>query len=178
MPKAGLLTASDSCTRRATRAADSLWIRSLDGDPEPRRLGPEHAAEWAADLSPDGRFIAYTSDASRRPEVYVRALDRSSGESRVDRRRVYPPLAPRRARALLLDENRRLMAVPVPSLDPPTFGSPQTLFAARVQEDSVRQYDVFPDGRRFILSRTLIEGQAPIWVVLAWTARLQNEPGR
>ena len=41
----------------------SLWISSLDGDLEPRRLGPEHATEWAADVTPDGRFIAYTSDA-------------------------------------------------------------------------------------------------------------------
>jgi len=77
-----------------------------------------------------------------------------------------------------IDENRRLMAVPVPSLDPPTFGSPQALFAARVQADSMRQYDVFPEGRRFILSRTLVEGREPISVVLGWTARLQNEPRR
>ena len=152
----------------------SLWIRSLDGDPEARRLGPEHAAEWAADLSPDGRFIAYTSDASRRSEVYVRALDRSSGEVRVSSEGGTTPRWRRDGRELYyVDENRRLMAVPVPSLDPPTFGSPQTLFAARVQEDSVRQYDAFPDGRRFILSRNpgrrpgahlgraRVDGQAP-----------------
>ena len=29
----------------------SLWIRSLEGDPNPRRLGQEHATEWSSDLS-------------------------------------------------------------------------------------------------------------------------------
>jgi len=70
------------------------------------------------------------------------------------------------------------MAVPVRSLDPPTFGSPQALFSARIEEDSFRQYDVFPDGRRFILSRTLVEGREPISVVLGWTARMEKEPRR
>jgi len=158
---------------------NSLWIRSLDGDPGPRRLGPEHASEWASDLSPDGRFIAYTSDASRRSEVYVRALDRSSGEVRVSTEGGFTPRWRRDGRELYyIDENQRLMAVPVPSLDPPTFGSPRALFAARVQEDSIRQYDVFPDGWRFILSRTLVEGQEPISAVLGWTARMEKEPRR
>ncbi len=158
---------------------NSLWIRSLDGPPEARRLGPEHAAEWASDLSPDGRFLAYTSDASRRSEVYVRALDHSSGEARVSTEGGFAPRWRHDGRELYyIDENRRLMAVAVASVDPPAFGSPQALFAARIEEDSFRQYDVFPGGQRFVLSRTLVEGREPIWVVLGWTARLQKEPGR
>jgi hypothetical protein len=109
----------------------------------------------------------------------VRALDRSSGEVRGSTEGGITPRWRRDGRELYyIDENRRLMAVPVPSLDPPTFGSPQALFAARLQEEPIRQYDVFPDGRRFILSRPLVEGQEPISAVLGWTARLQNEPGR
>jgi hypothetical protein len=162
-----------------SRGRNSLWIRALDGPPEPRRLGPEQAAEWASDLSPDGHFLAYASDTSRRPEVYVRALDHSSGEVRVSTEGGVAPRWRRDGRELFyIDESRRLMAVPVASLDPATFGAPQALFAAPIQETSIRQYDVFPDGRRFILSLPLVEGRDPISVVLGWTARLQKEPGR
>ncbi len=74
------------------------------------------------------------------------------------------------------DENRRLMAVPVRSLDPPSFGSAAALFAARLEEASDRQYDVFPDGRRFLLNRSLVEEREPISVVLGWTAKLAKDP--
>jgi Tol biopolymer transport system component len=154
----------------------SLWIRSLDGDPSPRRLGQQHASEWASDLSPDGRFVAYTSDASRRREVYVRALDAASGEIRVSNEGGLAPRWRRDARELYVDDNGRLMAVPVRSLDPPSFGTPEALFATRLEETSDRQYDVLPDGRRFILNRSRAEEREPISVVLGWTAKLQKEP--
>ena len=66
------------------------------------------------------------------------------------------------------------MAVPVASLDPPTFGAPQALFAPRIEEDTYRQYDVFPDGRSFLLNRSLASGREPISLVLGWTARMQQ----
>jgi Tol biopolymer transport system component len=156
---------------------NSLWILSLDGDPSPRHLGQEHAAEWGSDLSPDGRWIAYCSDASRRWEVYVRALDSTGGEVRVSTEGGFAPRWRRDGRELFyVDDNRRLMAVPVLSLDPPTFGPPAALFSARLEEASDRQYDVFPDGRRFLLNRSLAEEREPISVVLGWTARLEKAP--
>ena len=155
----------------------SLWIRSLDGDPSPRRLGQEHASEWGASLSPDGSWIAYTSDAARRWDVYVRALDGSSEELRVSAEGGFAPCWRRDGRELFyVDANGRLMAVPVLSLDPPRFGPPAALFAARIEEASDRQYDVFPDGQRFILNRSLVEEHEPIAVVLGWTARLEKGP--
>ena len=159
------------------QGGNSLWIRSLDGDPSPRRLGQGNASEWASDLSPDGRFIAYTSDASRRREVYVRALDSASGEIRVSNEGGLTPRWRRDGRELFyVDDNGRLMAVPVRSLDPPSFGTPEPLFASRLEEASDRQYDVFPDGRRFILNRSRVEEREPISIVLGWTARLEKEP--
>jgi len=183
---AGSFTSPDAWTPDGRRlvymqtggqGGNSLWIRSLDGDPSPRRLGQGHASEWASDLSPDGRFIAYTSDASRRREVYVRALDSATGEIRVSSEGGLAPRWRRDGRELFyVDDNGRLMAVPVRSLDPPSFAVPEALFAARLEEASDRQYDVFPDGRRFVLNRSVVEEREPISVVLGWTAKLQKEP--
>jgi hypothetical protein len=109
--------------------------------------------------------------------VYVRALDSASGEIRVSGEGGLAPRWRRDGRELFyLDDNGRLMAVPVRSLDPPSFGTPLALFAARLEEASDRQYDVFPDGRRFLLNRSRALDREPISVVVGWTARLQREP--
>jgi len=160
----------------AVQGGGSLWIRSLEGDPSPRRLGQEHAMEWGSDLSPDGRWIAYTSDAARRWEVYVRALDDSSGEVRVSTEGGFAPCWREDGREIFyVDLNGRLMAVPVFSIDPPTFGSPVALFDARLEEATDRQYDVFADGQRFVLNRSRFEDGEAIVVVLDWAAKLEKE---
>jgi hypothetical protein len=152
------------------------WIRSLEGDPDPRRLGQEYATEWGGDLSPDGRWLAHNSDAARRWDVYVRALDSSTGEVRVSTEGGFSPRWGGDARELFyVDPNGRMMAVPVLSLDPPAFGSPTALFDARLEDAADRQYDVFPGGERFVLNRGNVEGLEPIVVVLDWAARLEKE---
>ncbi len=162
-----------------TQGGSSLWIRSLEGDPSPRRLGRERVMEWGGDLSPDGRWIAYSSDASRRWDVYVRALESSGGEVRVSSDGGFAARWSRDARELFyVDLNGRLMAVPVLSLDPPSFGSPIALFAARLEEASDRQYDVFPDGERFLLNRNSFDDREPIVVVLGWAEKLEKENRR
>jgi hypothetical protein len=46
-----------------------------DNPNEPEAIVATDAAEWSPDISPDGRWIAYTSDESGRYEIYARALD-------------------------------------------------------------------------------------------------------
>jgi hypothetical protein len=67
------------------------------------------------------------------------------------------------------------MAVPVFALDPPAFGSPKALFAARLEEATDRQYDVSADGQTFVLNRSRVQDGEPIVVVLDWAAKLEGE---
>src|SRR5262249_6306597 len=60
-----------------------LWIKDLDGGGEARRLGSLTVGEASADVSPDGRWLAYQSDATRQWEVYVRPLDSQGGVVRI-----------------------------------------------------------------------------------------------
>ncbi len=166
-------------TQTSPQGRNSLWILPLDGEAKPRPIGREGASEWGGDASPDGRLLAYTSDASRRWEVYVRALDAPGEPVRVSTDGGFAPRWRRDGRELFyVDDNRRLMAVPVLSSDPPRLGAPVALFGSRLEEATDRQYDVFPDGRRFLLNQSLAEEKEPIAVVLGWTARLGKEERR
>jgi Tol biopolymer transport system component len=158
----------------------SLWTTDLEGR-APRRLGPERIGETSPALSPDGRWVAFGSDATRRVEVYVRRLDDSTREGalrvssdggnfprwRGDGRELY-----------YVDDNGRVMAVPLELGAKATVGTPQALFQARLEESADSQYDVTADGERFLLNRTTIEDRVPVSVVLGWPARLGRSSAR
>jgi Tol biopolymer transport system component/tRNA A-37 threonylcarbamoyl transferase component Bud32 len=156
----------------------SIWIRDLDGDAAERRLSAESASEFMADLSPDGRWIAFTSDASRRREVYVRRVDGVGGAILVSNAGGAQPLWRRDGRELFyVDARERMVAVPIVPGDPLRLGTPVPLFAARLEETDARQYDAFDDGERFALNRAVSTAASPMVVVLDWRALLErNEP--
>jgi Tol biopolymer transport system component/predicted Ser/Thr protein kinase len=60
-------------TIQTVKAKDDIWILAMDGSKkEPMPFQVTEFSETAARFSPDGRWIAYHSDASGRVEVYVR----------------------------------------------------------------------------------------------------------
>jgi Tol biopolymer transport system component len=56
-----------------------LFTVAADGGSPPQRLLQTPANETETSLSPDGRFLAYTSDESGRTEVYVSRFPEMSG---------------------------------------------------------------------------------------------------
>jgi Tol biopolymer transport system component len=159
----------------------TLWTIDLEARGPAERLSPQRVSETNAVLSPDGRWLAYGSDATRRLEVYVRRRDDATGASalrvsadggnfprwRGDGRELY-----------YVDDNGRMMAVPVALGAQPTIGAPEALFQALLEEAADTQYDVTPDGQRFLLNRTLIEDRVPVSVVLGWLSRLDRSGAR
>ena len=127
-----------------------LWTIDLEAHGPAERLSPERVSETNPVLSPDGRWVAVASDATRRLEVYVRRLEDSTGASvlrvsadggnfprwRGDGRELY-----------YVDDNGRMMAVPVEFGAKPTIGTPEPLFQTLLEEAADTQYDVLA-GRR------------------------------
>ncbi len=60
-----------------------IWRLPLTdtGEAEPRLATPSE--EWGPSVSPDGRWVAYQSNDSGRPEIYVRAYSGSGGRHHV-----------------------------------------------------------------------------------------------
>jgi hypothetical protein len=110
----------------------------------PRTLVSSPANETAAAFSPDGRFIAYQSDETGRPEVFVQAHP-SGNRWQVTTSGGMDPRWTKAGRELVFRNGTTLMAVQV--AQPFSAGPPQTLFSA----PSLTQFDVTADGQRFIV---------------------------
>jgi serine/threonine-protein kinase len=138
--------------------------------------------EVGAQISPNGRYLAYQSNESGRFQVYVRPFPNvSAGHWQVTREGGSNPMWARNGAELFyLDGSTAMTAVPVQT-EGETFeaGNPKTLFDARMYTaDGTRAYDASPDGSRFILikdSATADSKMAPagIFVVLNWLEDLR-----
>ena len=65
-----------------TRGLD-LWALPLEGERKPLAVLQTPFAEWNAQFSHDGKWIAYQSNQSGRDEIYVRAFPVSGGQWQV-----------------------------------------------------------------------------------------------
>jgi serine/threonine-protein kinase len=147
---------------------------------ETRPLLAEDFVELNGDLSPDGRFLAYQSNESGRAEVYVRPFPEvESAQWLLSTDGGEWPLWSPAGGELFYRAGDRTMAVPVST--EPTFeaGVPQQLFAGTYVWRGSRMYDVFPDGRRFLMIKEPTGGEAglhPPQVVLVqnWFQELER----
>ncbi|MEO6237376.1 MAG: protein kinase [Vicinamibacterales bacterium] len=156
------------------------------GNPERSRtasLIDTMADEVAAQISPDGHYVAYQSNESGRFEVYVRPFPNvSDGRWQVSLDGGSDPVWGReRAELYYLDGASAMTVVPVTTAGG-TFGAgnPQKLFDARsYSADGARGYDVSADGRRFIFVKDAgaPESRLPghLVVVLNWFAEVQGK---
>ena len=138
------------------------WIATLGEQPEEPRPFLQHSLdEGSASFSPtEGqgapRWIAYTSDETGRPEVYVRDFSTGTRKWQVSNHGGLLPHWRRDGRELFfLTPEGTLMAVSVKPGSTFEFGTPQTLFATGFRPLPLNvwfdQYAVAGDGRRFLL---------------------------
>ncbi len=130
--------------------------------------------EEQAQLSPDGRWIAFTSDESGRPQVYVQdfpALAEKwliSTDGGAD-----PQWRADGAELFFIGPDHKLMAVPIRrgvTFEP---GIPVALFQTRVTglTDVRTHYQVTRDGQRFLVNTIgPADRGAPVQVVVNWQA--------
>ncbi|HSG01878.1 MAG TPA: protein kinase, partial [Vicinamibacterales bacterium] len=123
-----------------------LWRLSLDGDAEPTRIVSTPAAEGSGRVSPDGRWLAYVSDLSGRPEVWVQPFEGDGPRRQVSREGAATPLWSHDGRELLFISTDGIMSVPVTA---DSFGTPRLRAAGRFvpSQNMNTNYDIARDGR-------------------------------
>jgi serine/threonine protein kinase/Tol biopolymer transport system component len=180
-PLGGPLSRLTSWTRDGqllgTQGVDSLPVVLSGGRVTPL-LEKMEATRMHLQLSPDGKWIAYTSDESKqRTEVYVQSFPPTGIKHQISTAGGLQPRWRNDGRELFyVAEDGKLMAVPVKTGATFEFGSPSVLFEPPVpQADGAFGYEVSPDGMRFLF-RTIPAGEktTPITIVTNWLAALKQ----
>ena len=142
---------------------EDIWVLRM----EDRKAEPflnTNAGEAYPDFSPDGRWLAYTSNESGRSQVYVQPYPPTGKRWVISTEVGRTPLWAPNGRELfyLTVPTRKLMVVDI-SIDPTfTHGTPRVLFdidQSLVFSLGTRNWDISPDGRRFLMIKR--GGQAP-----------------
>jgi hypothetical protein len=155
-------------------------VLSLEGTaPEARPFVQTPAGEAGGSFSPDGRFIAYDSNESGRLEVYVQPFPGPGGRWQVSTEGGRQAVWSRTGREIFYRSGDRMMAVKVQTDPSFALSKPEVLFEGRyaggIEWYGYADYDVSPDGRRFLMI-PIEDESAPtrVHVVLNWAEELKT----
>ena len=159
----------------------ALVMLELDGDRTLTPLVRSRFSTQAGQVSPDGRWIAYVSNESRRDEVFVQTFPSLEGKWQISTGGGVQPVWSRTGDELFYRGEGSVMAASVSSGASFSAGPPQKLFADHYRNPRVANsidYDVSSDGRRFLMVKEGASDEqtaAPhIVVVLNWLEELKR----
>ena len=161
-----------------TRA--DIWVLPLFGDRKPFPFLQTQHGEREARFSPNGRWVAYTSDETGPRELFVQSFPSGGGKWQISHGGSGPPEWRSDGKELFYVSGDKLMAVEVKT-DGDVFqaGTPKPLFEIRGPAlpgaGGVPAFEASNDGKRFLIAASVQEQTfTPISVVLNWTADLKR----
>jgi Tol biopolymer transport system component len=137
---------------------DLMAYDTVEGIQVPVVTGP--FVQQFASVSPDGRWLAFTSGESGRSEVYVQPFPDGPGRWMVSTDGGSRPMWTRGGRELVFFDADfdNLFAVEVTGDDSPSFGTPELLFASPIRTGTGTLTAITEDGQRFLANeRPLVD---------------------
>jgi len=153
----------------------NIWALPLVGERTP--FAAVEAPATNARLSPDGRWLAYDSDETGIPEVYVRPFPHTTaGKWQISDHGSEPKWRPDGKELFYLRPDQRLMRVRIQTTSGFEADQPVPLFqtpsVGRITIGLGNSFDVAPDGQRFLFIAQASEPSKPITVLVNWAATL------
>jgi len=161
-----------------------IWVQPLEGEREPEPVLATQYEERNAIFSPNGRWIALTSNRSGQMEVYIKPYPGQGGLVQISTDGGLEPMWARNGKELFYRNGEEMMVVSVQT-EGPTFeaGTSRVLFEGSYRygyTDMTSNYDVSADGQRFVMvteapsTGGLEDLPDQINVVLNWTEELKR----
>jgi hypothetical protein len=156
-----------------TRNQSRIWLLPMKSEMKPFLYHNTDFNESDAVLSPNRQWLAYSSDASRRREIYVETFPTRSGRWQIS---VNGGSLPRWSRdgteLYFIAADQKLMAVAIKSGSNFERGTPKSLFETRLPVNG--RYDVSKDGRFLIPTLLDSGGTVSMTAIVNWAAGLKK----
>jgi serine/threonine-protein kinase len=158
---------------RQTPAAGNIW--SIQRGKQPELLVETPFRKNRTSVSPDGRWLSYTSEETGVPQVYLQRLDRGAPRIQVSGKRgAQGAWAPNSRRLYFYgraadDDVPSLWAVDIGGGPNPAIGTPIELFKI---PEVFGAFDMSPDGKVFVMVRHLDVPIHSLRLVQNWAAML------
>jgi Tol biopolymer transport system component len=139
---------------KAAATGQDIWTLSTTGDHKATAFLTGAFNEYDPHLSPDGKYLAYTSDESGHEEVYVQPYPDRSDKWQISTHGGDDPHWSGDGRQIYyLSPDQHMMSVPItlsPKFDP---GVPVSLFVAKILFPGQQRthYEVTDDGQTFVM---------------------------
>ena len=159
------------------RSARDIGMLSMDSDEAWQPLLQTEANEGDPAISPDGKWMAYTSDETGQAEVYVERFPDLGQRRQISTAGGAQPVWSPDGRELFYLSDEAMMVVAVETEPTFTVGTSEILLESRGYFRSRnRAYDIAPDGQRFLMIklRDVSQVSSQINVVVNWTEELKR----
>lgn len=154
---------------------------SLDGSEKIQPFLQSSFNQSGPQFSPDGRWVAYTTDESGRREIYVQPFSGASGKWMISTEGGQYPRWARNGHEIFFINGDKLMSVPVETQPAFKAGTPRALFQT-AGFLGVGNYDVAPDGQHFLMIKQeeALTSIKELKVILNWFEDLKRlaPPGK
>jgi serine/threonine protein kinase len=169
--------------RRGVKTRMDIYALPLFSDRKEYQILNSPFNEQTPSFSPDGRWLAYTSDETGNYEIYVQSFS-ADGKLGADKQRVstiggtYPVWRRDGSELFFVAPDGQMMSSAVKTGGTEfQFSAPKPLFKTRMLAwiTNFHEYDVSPDGQRFLIGTLIGETKAaPPTVILNWSAILKK----
>jgi eukaryotic-like serine/threonine-protein kinase len=165
---------------------DDAWVLPMDSDAKARPIANSRGDEGSAKFSPDGKWIAYSSTESGRAEIFVQPFPGLGPKLQISNDGGVDPVWRRSGGELYYRSGTRMMVVSVETSPEFRASAPRVLWEGDYSRGSgascgmpgatSSNYDVTPDGQRFLMVRDDDRMAAnQIVVILNWAEELKNK---
>ena len=152
-----------------------LWMLPMTEPQTPVQLTKTPAIKRAARVSPDGKWLAYSTIAQDRREIWVQPFPGAQPQPTLVAEGLDPSWRQDGKELYYMAPDGTLMAAPVTSAAPLKFGQAVPLFRTEIGEATilVHTYAAAPDGQRFLVSE-VTQAESPITVIVNWPALVRQ----